>query len=74
MNLCARVKSLTTQRMQRRGLSRQRAKELLLADAVVGLNDAKTGRAVGEVEFRRRFRRRGRTFRHGHEAFLCREV
>lgn len=57
MNVCARVKSLTIQRMQRRELSRQRAKELLLADAVSGFNDAKTGRVNSEAEFRRRFRR-----------------
>jgi hypothetical protein len=43
--------------MQRRLLSRESAKELLLADAVAGLNDEKTGRAISEAEFRRRFRR-----------------
>lgn len=57
MNVCARVKSLTTQRMQRRELRRQRAKELLLADAISGLNDANAGRVDSEAEFRRRFGR-----------------
>ena len=56
MNVCARVDSHTAQRMQRRGLRQERAKELLLADAIVGFNDIKSGRAINETEFRRRFR------------------
>jgi hypothetical protein len=54
--------------MKRRLLSRESAKELLLADAVAGLNDEKTGRAISEAEFRRRFddedERKGRQRTH----------
>jgi hypothetical protein len=57
MKVCLRVKSLTTQRMQRRELSRQRVKELLLADTISGLNDSKAGRVRSEADFRQRFRR-----------------
>ena len=55
MNVRSRVKSLTAQRMQRRELSQQRAKELLLADAISGLSDVKSGRVASEPEFRRQF-------------------
>lgn len=37
MNVRSRVKCLTAQRMQRRELSRQRTKELLLTDVLSGL-------------------------------------
>ena len=56
MKVGARVKSLASQRMQGRGLSRQRAKKLLVADAVAGQSDEKAGRSVSEAEFCRRFR------------------
>lgn len=56
MKVCARVKSLTTQRRQRRELNRQHADELLIADAIAGLNGLKSARVNNETEFRRRFR------------------
>lgn len=53
MKLLPRVKSLTLQRLQRRALTRQREKELLITDVLSGLEAVKAGRVYSEAEFRR---------------------